>query len=248
MKFFFQNVQSPPEARARQLLDLFAQESADVLVLSELSCGRGSKLLASGLASIGYQAYCSLPERGEYSALLAIRGTLRNRPLKWFAEYGTHRGQFALLRIEAYEFLIGGIYAPSLNFQNMAKRHAFFESMQMLLMQASKINRRCIVFGGDINEIPPWHIPHILDFEREGYPFHSSLDRLNLVDLAKSRLPPGSYTWYSRENQGQLLDAAYISASYEHYVKDYWIDDSLLRSKLSDHAGIRLQLSLKLGE
>lgn len=244
MKFLFLNVQSPPEPRSARLLDALLHEQPEVLVLSELSSGAGSQTLANGVAGAGYITHWIRPPRYDYAVLLAIRHAIPHRPLEWSAEYGVGRARFVMLRNRGVEMIVGGVYAPSLNRENLTKREAFFQSMNCLLAQA--VSRGSIVvFGGDVNEVPPWHIPQIESFAAEGYPFHSRLAEVGLIDLAHTALPPRTYSWFDREGVGQLLDGAFISAQHAGNVVSYRIDDTFLTQHLSDHCGLRMEISFE---
>jgi exonuclease III len=209
------------------------------MVLSELSSGDGSLALVDSLATAGYAVHWIRPQGREYAVALAISERIPHRLLKWDAAYGRSRAQFALIRLGGIEHCIGGVYAPSLNPGNTEKRMDFFNSLEGLLTQAV-VSGRPVLFGGDINEIPPWHIPRIANYHAEGYPFHRQLSVVGLADLAKKFLPPRSYSWFDRHGAGQLLDAAYVSQAHAHLVSHYEIDAHFLKSKLSDHCGLRV--------
>lgn len=239
MKALFLNVQSPPPPRAGQLAAALAGEENDFMVLSELSSGKGSSELVKQISAAGYSVHWIKPDGREYSVALAIRAEIPQRPLRWSAEYGTARAQFALVRVDGVEHCIGGVYAPSLNPGNLAKRSRFFHSMEGLLSHAVRSGRP-LLFGGDINEIPPWHSPLIQYYADEGFPFHRRLPELGLVDLARKYLPTRTYSWFDYRGAGQLLDGAFVSAAHENLVTEYRIDPSFLSSGLTDHCGLRL--------
>lgn len=239
MKALYLNIQSPPLPRARALASALIAESNDVMVLSELSSGEGSKVLVESLAMAGYSVHWARPAGREYAVALAFSERIPHRVLAWNAEYGRARAQFALARVAGQECCIGGVYAPSLNPGNLAKRRSFFSSIECLLTQAVR-GGRAVLFGGDINEIPPWHDPHIPYYANEGYPFHRRLLSMGLTDLAQKHLPPRSYSWFDRFGDGQLLDAAYVSSAHEHTVTRYELESCFFKLKLSDHYGLRV--------
>jgi hypothetical protein len=115
--------------------------------------------------------------------------------------------------------------------------------MKSIIREATTANpRRGVIFGGDINEVPPWHIPRLSSYHSEGYPFHSSIKTIGLSELSRTHLKPLTYTWFSPKGDGQLLDAAYISEAHTNLVRHYRIDSLAFDQKLTDHLGIRLEL------
>ena len=245
MNFLFLNVQSPPIQRAERIISRLSDEDFDICVLSELSSGEGSLRVAQQLEKAGFHIIWNRPEAREYAVLLVIKASLNARSLNWKAEWGRNRAQFAQIKIKKHYLIVGGMYAPALNFKNTSYRRLYFERVEGLLQHAGASPGRITIVGGDVNEIPPWGEPQLENYVREGFPWHRVLAKSNLADIPKIWVDPKTHTWYSPiDGKGQLLDGAYITRGYESLVSKYEVDHSYRIEKFTDHSAIRMSILL----
>lgn len=237
MRIMLLNLQSPPKMRAFKIIACLLEYDIDVFVLSELSAGEGSATVLAALEKSGYQIYWRKPERRDFSVALAIRG-VRHRAVAWPSTVELSRFQILRLRIQSQEFAIFGTYFPALNKSNLTRRRNALAVLEPFLRSALANKDRCVMFGGDINDIPTWHRPRIYEYSQEGHIIGRMSERLGLADLNRMYLPALSYSWYDRYGAGQLLDGMYISDAHKYLVDEYYLCDEIRVSGLSDHAGL----------
>ena len=242
MRIMFLNVQSPPYERAAKLFEYLSSFEVDVYVLSELSSGEGSLKLMTNLQTVGFQVHWERPQKRSYSVAIAVKD-IHHKAVSWPSSPDPCRFKTVRMRINSQEFALFGTYFPSLNRANMHKRRTYLESLEPFIRSALANKERCVIFGGDINDIPSWHIPKIFDYSMEGHVVTKMLDRLGFVDLAKIYLPRGTYTWFDHRGAGQLLDAMYINEEHKYLVKEYYVYDGVRTKGLSDHSALIVELS-----
>ena len=163
--------------------------------------------------------------------------------MHFHADASIHRLAFVKIYLNDVVILLCGVYAPSLNSANMDRRYQFREECRILLSEAFKRPGLGVVFGGDINEVPSWHVPRIPEYASEGYPMHQMLADAGLADLNAIHVGPGVYSWTSTRGDKQLLDGAHLNDVAHQRVNEYALDESLLKLGLTDHSGIRMILS-----
>lgn len=238
-RVLFLNVQSPPRARAALIAEHLRKYDLDSIILSELSGAEGSAALISFLAALGYKTIWRRPAGRGYSVAVAIK----NYGFSVVSDLNGgdtefERYQSIVVQLGDSELSLLGVYFPSLNTNNLPRRARDISFITRSLTSFLVRPNAKILFGGDINEIPPWHSPKIIDYEVEGYPVHETIKRLGLVDLAKIHLAQKSYTWFDRYGEGQLLDAAFVSPNLKYLVDEYYICHEFRDKKLSDHSGL----------
>nr|WP_146052137.1 endonuclease/exonuclease/phosphatase family protein [Pseudomonas syringae] len=215
----------------------------DSIVLSELSGAQGSVSLIAFISALGYKTIWSPPVGRGYSVAIAIKN-YEFTVIENIASSGLEpeRYQSLVVHLGKFDLSLFGLYFPSLNVKNLPRRSRDIPFIVNSLERMLQYPDANVLFGGDINEIPPWHLPRIIDYAAEGYPLHAAIKRLGLVDLAKIHLPPCSYTWFDRNGGGQLLDGAFVSSSLKYSVDEYYICHEFREAELSDHSGLIVSL------
>lgn len=242
LRILLLNVQSPPKQRASLIVEKILEYDVDAMILSELSAAEGSVSLVSMLRYHGFEVYWSPPQGRDYSVAIAIRN-FHHRQVAWPGSSDANRFQTLRVRVGTQEVVLVGTYYPALNRANRSRRAQLAPDLERFLRAAALRPERCVVFGGDINEIPQWHQPKIFDYTLEGHPLHSMMSRIKLTDLAKLHLPHNSYSWFDRNGEGQLLDGLFISDAYKYAVGEYYMCDDFREFKLSDHSGMFICIS-----
>lgn len=165
--------------------------------------------------------------------------------MKWVKHEGHTRYQVVRFLLGNQEFVLLGIYFPALNIKNLVRRRQQAAIIDSFIRHAHEGGDRCILLGGDINEVPPWHAPKIFDYTVEGFPIHTLVENAGLIDLADEFLPENSFSWFDCEGNGQLLDGMFISARYKHWIERYSLLSDVFDMGLSDHLGLAVRLSFK---
>ncbi|MFJ3486502.1 hypothetical protein ACIPL1_24330 [Pseudomonas sp. NPDC090202] len=168
--------------------------------------------------------------------------------MNWVEHEGDGRYQVLRFVLGEQEFVLLGAYFPALNKKNLSSRREHAALIEAFIRHTGSNENRCVLFGGDINEIPPWHVPRIFDYTVEGFPIHGVVTRSDLSDLARDFLPENSYSWFDRHGNGQLLDGMFISARYKSYVDKYYLLRETLDLNLSDHSGLVVRLSYSISD
>lgn len=244
------NVQNAAPARARaQIAWLAARREADVLVLTEVGTGPGSKALSAALTDHGYDRLLC-PEPGparDYRTVLASRGPDLDALDSGVAAL-SHRAPCASLAIGSTEVLLLGLYVPSRGpreRRNEDKR-AFQTAVAAALPALVEGFEGPVVAAGDLNVVEPGHVPHRAVFGRWEYDFYDSFAGAGLVD-AYRHLHPGrvEHSWYGRGGNGYRFDHVFTTGAHRALIQECGYLHRVRHEGLSDHSAMVLTLNCR---
>jgi Exonuclease III len=240
-KFVALNVQSPPPARARQLVGWLQGVDADALVLTELSGASGSRQLISDLCKIGFSALYELPDARDFAVSILLKQSVAIEPIKVPRELGA-RVACCKINTGAGEVILVGAYIPALGPQNYERRPRFLSRLREFIAHLQERKEPLLVMG-DLNIVERDHLPRIAAFEAEAPFAYDIFSHLGLGDGYRHFHPhAGDHSWYDRFGLGQRLDHALMShgllarATHCGYLHDVRV------TGLSDHSGLILEL------
>jgi exodeoxyribonuclease-3 len=243
------NAQHASPARAwRQVEWIASQETADLVVLTEVGHGPGGAALVSALAAHGYSSVLA-HERAprDYRVILASRGPeLTEMPSGIDAL--PHRGPAASFILGGHAIGLLGLYVPSRGPQERRNedKRAFQQSVSRALPGLVARFPGLVIVAGDLNVVEPGHEPHHSVFGDWEYDFYNSLAAAGLTDVYR-RLHPSAadHSWFGRSGLGYRFDHAFVSTPHRAQVHacDYLHEPR--RQGLSDHAAMTLSVALE---
>jgi exodeoxyribonuclease-3 len=232
------NIGNPSVARAERQLEWLQSRDEHVLVLTETSDGKGSELIASRLASAGWDVRFPKPEQGERGVLLAARVALAPRDAD-FVPYLPTRAELAT--IDGTDFGIVGVYVPSRDASTprITRKRRFVDAIVTALHRP-----RATVLLGDLNVLEPAHRPPRPEFLDWEYGFYDALVDFGWCDAYRLVEPERiEYSWVGPDNDGYRFDHVFIRQALADDVEGCgYIHDTRDR-ELTDHSAMVLVLS-----
>ncbi|SFC16518.1 endonuclease/exonuclease/phosphatase family protein [Streptomyces aidingensis] len=242
------NVQhASPERARRQAAWLAAQESADLMVLTEVGTGPGGTALTTALAGHGYASVLAPEPAGrDYRTVLASRSAeLEPRPSG--IAVLPHRAPCATVRIGDHRLTLLGLYVPSRGpkeRRNEDKR-AFQQDVSTTL---PGLVARCdgpLLVAGDLNIVEPGHTPHHSVFGDWEYDFYRSFAAAGLTDAYRHLHPDAvEHSWFGRSSNGYRFDHAFIATTHTGRLLSCRYDHEPREQGLTDHSALVLKLTL----
>ncbi|MCX5402279.1 endonuclease/exonuclease/phosphatase family protein [Streptomyces sp. NBC_00102] len=235
------NMASPSLERARRQVDWLYETERNVIVMTEVKIGDGSRHLTKELESSGFTV--TQPRTGpddRYVTLVATKGfQVRSVPLS----FETPRLVAARLTTHFGDLDVIGLYSLTngMSAESSQNRKAFQEQVvQALRLRLTGEPDVPVLMTGDYNILEPGHQPPCSLFEEHDYEFYRSLIALGLIDGYRRVQPDGrDLTWYGPQG-GQLLDYALMSPRAAARLTECGFDDHARSSGLSDHAALVL--------
>src|ERR1017187_4864954 len=166
------NAQHASPSRARRQAEWIAsQETADLVILTEVGAGPGGHALVGALSEHGYP-YVLAPEPAlpDYRTVLASRGVDLS-PVPSGIDVFPHRGVAAAVSLAGHTIGLLGLYVPSRGPQqrrNQNKR-AFQQAVTRALPGFAAQFGGPVIIAGDLNIIEPGHTPHHRVCRRRDY-------------------------------------------------------------------------------
>jgi exodeoxyribonuclease III len=242
------NAQHASPARARrQAAWIASQETADIVIITEVSPGPGGHALTGALAGHGYGSVLAPePATPDYRTVLASRGPdLTAVPSQ--ISVLPHRGPAAIITLAGQVIGLLGLYVPSRgpkerrNQDKRAFQHAVTQALPGFLAQSAGL----VIVAGDLNVVEPGHIPHHAVFGDWEYDFYRSFTSAGLTD-AYRLLHPGTagHSWYGRSGQGYRFDHAFVTGQHSSQVRACDYLHASRQLGLTDHAAMTLTVDL----
>jgi exodeoxyribonuclease III len=242
------NTQHAAPARARrQAAWIASQETADLVILTEVGPGPGGHALATALAEHGYTSVLA-PESvsPDYRTMLASRGP-DLLPVSSGIDVLPHRSPAATISMADRSIGLLGLYVPSRgpkNRRNENKR-AFQNAVTQALPAFLARYGGPVVVAGDLNVIEPGHSPHHPVFGDWEYDFYRSFSSAGLIDTYRLLHPDtAGHSWYGRSGQGYRFDHAFITRRQSDQVLACDYLHAPRQQNLTDHAAMTLTVAL----
>jgi exodeoxyribonuclease III len=240
------NSQHSSAERARRQADwISTQETAGVVVITEVGPGPGGDGLVSALAGHGYHSILA-PQAGtrDYRTILASRDAALEAVPSGISVL-PHRAPAAVLTAGGQQVGLLGLYVPSRgprDRRNEDKR-AFQSAVTQALPAFLERFSGPLIIAGDLNVVEPGHQPRYPVFGGWEYDFYRSFAAAGLADAYRARQPGGTdHSWYGRGGNGYRFDHAFITSHHATLIDDcgYLHEPRLLG--LTDHAAMTLTL------
>jgi exonuclease III len=237
---------SPDRAR-RQAAWIAAQETADLVILSEVGPGPGGHALIEALTGHGYPAILAPePPRPDYRTILAARSNdLAAIPSG--LDVLPHRGPAAALSLAGQTIGLLGLYVPSRGpkeRRNQDKR-AFQQAVTQALPSFLAQFTAPVIVAGDLNVVEPGHTPHHPVFGAWEYDFYRSFTTAALTDAYRVLHPHTiEHSWFGRSGQGYRFDHIFITKQHTTQIRSCSYLHAPRRQGLTDHAAMALTLDL----
>ncbi|TAK27002.1 MAG: hypothetical protein EPO40_18670 [Myxococcaceae bacterium] len=236
------NMQSPTRVRAAEQLRWLESQRVDVLVLTELTHGEGSRFLVEQLERAGYDVLSAIPRGGKFTTALCVRGRSPQR-LEQTEEFHSSRLQGCKLNVGGRNVSILGVYAPTGWYNTPPERLAYRRKFQQDLVHlVSSSDPECIVCG-DLNIIEPGLGIVVPGLEDAG--LYRGLLALGYCDAYRLMNPQGAdVSWVGPDGHRLRLDHCMVSDSLRTQVTSCHIDHSPRRLELSDHSAVGLTIEV----
>ncbi|MFB8086911.1 endonuclease/exonuclease/phosphatase family protein [Streptomyces sp. NPDC055992] len=235
------NMASPSLERARRQVDWLYETGRNVIVMSEVKIGEGSRHITKELESSGFivtKARTGAEDR--YMTVVATKG-YAVRPLQ--LSFNTSRVVAARLTTHFGELDVVGLYSLTngMSVESSRNRKKFQEQLVQALRDRLTTEPDVpMLLTGDYNVLEPGHRPASTLFEEHDYDFYRALIALGLVDGYRHIQPEGrDLTWYGPQG-GQLLDYALMSPGAAERLTECGFDHHARSSGLSDHSALLL--------
>lgn len=242
------NAQHASPGRARlQAAWIASQETADLVVLTEVGPGPGGRALIDAMTEHGYASVIALePTSPDYRTVLASRGPYLTAVPSGI-DILPHRSPAATVSLAGQTIGLLGIYVPSRGprqRRNESKR-AFQQAITRALPGFLAQFAGPVIIAGDLNVVEPGHTPHHLVFGAWEYDFYSSFCGAGLADAYRARHPHAiEHSWFGRSGQGYRFDHVFVSARHSRQVRSCAYLHTPRQEGLTDHAALSIILAL----
>ena len=238
------NAQHASPARARrQAAWIASQETADLVIITEVGPGPGGRALTDALAGHGYPSVVAPePSLADYRTVIASRGPDLTAVPSGIAVLA-HRGPAATVSIAGQTIGLLGLYVPSRgpkDRRNQAKR-AFQRAVTQALPAFVALFDGPVIVAGDLNVVEPGHTPHHPVFGDWEYDFYRSFTSAGLADAYRLLHPDAAaHSWYGRSGQGYRFDHAFITSHHRAQVRNCGYLHEPRQQGITDHAAMTL--------
>lgn len=242
------NTQHAAPGRAyRQAQWISEQETADLVVLTEVSSGPGGTALVEALREAGYSSVIApVPQTPDYRTVLASRSA----PLQTVdsgVAFLPHRAPAATVTVGDGPFGIVGLYVPSRGTperRNQDKR-AFQAAVTAALPGLAKVFPDMpVIVAGDLNVIEPGHQPAHAVFGKWEYAFYESFAAAGFTDAYRHQHPSKiDHSWFGRSGRGFRFDHVFSTARHAREITECTYLQAPREEGLTDHAAMNLILS-----
>jgi exodeoxyribonuclease-3 len=242
------NAQHASPGRARRQAEWIAsQETADLVILTEVGAGPGGDALIGALSERGYPSVLAPePAAPDYRTVLASRGPDLT-PVPSGIDVLPHRGAAAAVSLAGHAIGLLGLYVPSRGPQqrrNQNKR-AFQQAVTRALPGFVTQFGGPVIIAGDLNIVEPGHTPHHPVFGGWEYDFYRSFSDAGMTDAFRAVHPQATeHSWFGRSGQGYRFDHVFVTKRHSAQVRSCGYLHAPRTRGLTDHAAMALSLSL----
>jgi exodeoxyribonuclease III len=235
-----------PERARRQAAWIASQDTADLLVVTEVGAGPGGQALIQALARHAYHSVLAPePAAPDYRTVLASRGpTLTPAP----SGIGVlaHRAQAATVDVAGHTVALLGLYVPSRGPQqrrNQSKR-VFQDAVAAALPGFLARFGGTVIVAGDLNVVEPGHIPHLPVFGDWEYDFYRSFQDAGMTDAYRvARHDAADHSWFGRSGNGYRIDHIFVTSRHTAQISGCGYLHDPRRHCLTDHAAMTVTLT-----
>lgn len=241
------NAQHASPRRARlQAAWIADQETADLVVLTEVGPGPGGHALIDALTGHGYTSVLAPePAFPDYRAILASRGA-ELTAVPSGIDVLPHRGPAAAVTVAGQTIGLLGLYVPSrgpAGRRNQNKR-AFQQAVTQALPRFLARFTGPVIIAGDLNIVEPEHIPHHRVFGTWEYDFYRSFCDAGLSDGYRTLHPHATeHSWLGRSGQGYRFDHVFLTTRHRAQISSCGYLHGPRHQGLTDHAAMTLTMS-----
>lgn len=242
------NAQHASPARSRRQAEwIGSQQTADLVIITEVSSGPGGAALLAALADNGYvRTVAPSPGFSDYRTVLASRSA-NLEPMRAVITASPHRSPGAVVQIGGQTLRIVGLYVPSRGPQerrNESKR-VFQAAVSSALPGLVANFDGLVVVAGDFNVVEPDHVPHHKVFGSWEYDFYQSFEQAGFTDAYRSIHPTTiEHSWFGRSGNGYRFDHAFVSARHQDQIQMCNYLHSPRENRLTDHAALTFAITL----
>jgi exodeoxyribonuclease III len=235
-----------PSRACRQAAWIASEESADLVVVTEVGAGPGGRALIEGLGEHGYTSVLAPePATPDYRTVLAARGPSLT-PVPSGIGVLPHRGLAAGVGVGGHVIGLLGLYVPSRGprqRRNENKR-AFQRAVTTALPGFLARFGGPVIVAGDMNVVEPGHIPHLPVFGAWEYAFYRSFLDAGMTDAYRAMHPLDcEHSWFGRGGNGYRIDHIFVTSRHAEQVRRCGYLHAPRRHGLTDHAAMTLTLS-----
>jgi exodeoxyribonuclease-3 len=231
------NVANPSRARAERQLEWLAERPEEVFVLTEVSGGTGSTLLADRLRAAGWSVHAPQPRERERGVMVGSRvATLSESPAP--AIFLPERVQ--AISIGGVELI--GVYAPSRDESpgKVARKRRFLAEL------LTSLSERCparTVLMGDLNIVERSNRGADRVFQNWEYELYEELPAIGWLDAYRTlHTDRVELSWVDAEGHGYRFDHTFITADLcEQLIRCEYVHEPREHG-LSDHSAMVLKL------
>jgi exodeoxyribonuclease III len=239
------NIGNPSRERAERQLAWLAERPEHVLVLTETADSKGCAFLAERFTAAGYGVTFPAPESGERGVMIVSRlPSTDATPVK--VGYLPCRAVSASVQTAGGPLEVIGLYIPSRDATaaKTDRKRRFLEECRAAIPPADAATARVVI--GDFNILEPDHQPRYPFFRPFEYDFYRWLGEAGYRDAFRLRHPAATeYSWVGRTGDGYRYDHAFVSGALEGEVGGCaYVHETRTQTRLTDHSGLSLQLSL----
>jgi exodeoxyribonuclease-3 len=239
---------SPSRAR-RQAAWIASQETANLVILTEVGAGPGGHALIETLSEHGYHSVVAPePAAPDYRTVLASRGPSLTAVPSGIGVF-PHRGPAATVDIAGCVIELLGLYVPSRGpkqRRNESKR-TFQDAVTKALPGFLAGFGGPVIVAGDLNVVEPGHIPHLPVFGDWEYEFYRSFLDTGMADAYRAVHPDASdHSWFGRSGNGYRIDHVFVTRRHAAQVRGCGYLHAPRQQGLTDHAAMTLTLTLAL--
>lgn len=234
-----------PDRARRQAAWITAQDTADVVVITETGTGPGGDALTEALAGHGYHSVVApRPESRDYRTVLASRGPALT-PARSGISVLPHRAPAATLTAGGQTIALLGLYVPSRGpreRRNEAKR-AFQASVAAALPAFTRQFAGPVIAAGDLNVVEPGHVPHYPVFGAWEYDFYRAFAAAGMTDAYRRLHPGGGHSWIGRGGNGYRFDHSFITGRHAALISSCDYLHEPRAGGLTDHAALAMTIT-----
>ncbi len=246
MRLLTWNVANPSLDRARKQFHWLANKKANAIILTETKLSAGCNYLKESFENIGYNVFFSHASDNRYSVMVAEKGFDGKKHFLGI-EFLPERIQAIKLQTFMGSILLIGIYVPSRGpkeRRNVDKRK-FQDQLISLLNSFDGCDiKHHLLIGGDLNIIPPDHVPKYSLFGDWEYQFYNTFLDLGMRDCYKHFNPNGQeHSWIGRSGDGYRFDHLFLSKKIIKYATECFYIHTVRESRLSDHSALLLKIT-----
>ncbi|AKU15117.1 endonuclease/exonuclease/phosphatase family protein [Luteipulveratus mongoliensis] len=241
------NVSNPPAERAKGLLEWLWHQPDEVLVLTEVGKGPGSRLIAQVCRAAGYSVLASDPQD---LGVLVVGRDVDIESAELPCPMVLPGRVCAVHPVGADPLLIVGVYGAAsdpVRYSSKAQRERkreWLTAYDVWLREWLPTSGPSLMIG-DLNLVDPQHdstLRYVLAEETATY--HALSEEHGLVDAYRAHHPDGdAISWVDHSGAGCRYDHAFASPDVVRRVTACDLDHEPRVAGLTDHSALRITLS-----